>query len=80
MYTYGIKVTADNVLVKGIDCKTNTFYISNILGNLICEYCIGANFSFGGDGAVVSGTFNYCTAGDYSFSFKGMHQVHLITV
>lgn len=66
-YFYGIKVTANNILVKGINCKTNTFYIADNLDNLICEYCIGGDYSFGGWMGNVSGTFNNCKGGDYSF-------------
>lgn len=69
-YIYGIKVTANNVLVKGINCKTNTFYIGNYLDNLICEYCIGGKFSFGAFGTA-SGTFTNCIGGEYSFAFFG---------
>lgn len=63
-YVYGIKVIADYILIKGINCKTNTFYIESYLNNLICEYCIGGNKSFG---IVSSGTFNHCIGGNYSF-------------
>ena len=74
-YTYGIKVNADFTLIKGINCKTNTFHIGNYLDNLICEYCTGGDNSFGGNGGfasgsnsvTVSGTFNHCTGGYYSF-------------
>lgn len=71
MFTYGIKVTADNILIKGINCKTNTFYIADNLDNLICEYCIGGGNSFGGHFATPSGIFNYCIAGIYSFGGYG---------
>ena len=58
--------------VKGIDCKTNAFYIESYLDNLICEYCIGGNYSFGYDGTI-SGTFNNCIGGEYSFgSYSGI--------
>ena len=65
--TYGIKVITSNILIKGINCKTNTFYVESSLNNLICEYCIGGNNSFGYNISLLSGTFNYCTGGDGSF-------------
>ena len=65
-YTYGIKITANYTLIKGINCKTNTFYIADNLDNLICEYCIGGYNSFSGHGTA-SGTFNYCIGGTASF-------------
>ena len=68
---YGIKVTADNILIKGINCKTNTFYIGDYLYNLICEYCTGGDNSFGSYGGTASGTFNYCTGGNSSFGYGG---------
>ena len=68
--TIGIFVSADYALLKGIDCKTNTFYITNSLDNLICEHCIGGNYSFGGDGTA-SGTFNHCIGGFASFGGYG---------
>ena len=58
-YTYGIKVTANDIFIKGIDCKSNAFYIADNLNNLICEYCTGGDFSFGSYGTA-SGTFNNC--------------------
>lgn len=69
-YTYGIKITADYVLIKGINCITNTFYIESYLYNIICEHCTGGNYSFGMDG-VASGTFNDCIGGDSSFGTAG---------
>ena len=70
VYIYGIKITADNILIKGINCKTNIFYIADNLDNLICEYCIGGRSSFGGE-RTASGTFNYCIGGNYSFGTGG---------
>lgn len=70
-YLYGIKVTADNVLIKGINCKTNTFYIADNLDDLICEYCTGGYGSFAHNGGIASGTFNYCIAGGGSFGGYG---------
>lgn len=66
-YTYGIKVTTKFILIRGINCKTNTFYIEDYLDNLICEYCIGGDYSFAGAGGTPAGTFNYCIGGDMSF-------------
>ena len=63
---YGIKVITNNILIKGINCKTNTFYVEGSLNNLICEYCIGGDWSFG-SWSTITGIFNYCTGGDYSF-------------
>ena len=71
-YIYGIKVTANDILIKGINCRTNTFYIANSLDNLICEHCIGGNYSFGGGYGDASGTFNDCTGGNYSFGSGGI--------
>ena len=68
--TLGIFISADYALLKGIDCKTNTFYIANSLDNLICEYCIGGVNSFG-SGGTASGTFNHCTGGNTSFGSGG---------
>ena len=65
-YIYGIKVTTQFILIKGINCKTNIFYIEDYLDNLICEYCIGGDNSFGAFGTV-SGTFNNCIGGHNSF-------------
>lgn len=65
-YIYGIKVTNQFILIKGINCKTNAFYIADNLDNLICEYCIGGDYSFAAFGTA-SGTFNYCIGGNYSF-------------
>ena len=67
---YGIKVIANNVFIKGINCKTNIFYIANNLPNLICEYCIGDGSSFGYEN-IVSGTFNHCIGGVGSFGTNG---------
>ena len=67
-YIYGIKVTANDILIKGINCKTNTFYIADNLDNLICEYCIGGICSFG---RISPGVFNYCTGGIFSFGSPG---------
>ena len=64
---YGIKVIANNILIKGIDCKTNTFYIAGNLDNLICEYCKGGNNSFCSFNNTASGTFNHCIGGLASF-------------
>jgi hypothetical protein len=68
-YKYGIKVTANNTLVKGINCDYNTFYIANSLYYLTCINCKGGNYSFGS--GTVSGTFTNCTGGDYSFGGNG---------
>lgn len=71
-YTYGIKVTAEFILIKGINCKTNTFYIESNLDNFVCEYCIGGKRSFGSNiDGTTSGTFNYCIAGNGSFGAYG---------
>lgn len=67
----GIKVTANDILIKGINCKTNVFFIESNLDNLICEYCIGGNYSFGGGGGTASGLFNNCVGGTASFGTDG---------
>ncbi len=64
----GITVTADNSLVKGINCGSLCFVISN-LPNSVCVNCKGGNQSFGGTAA--SGTFNNCTGGNDSFGAHG---------
>jgi hypothetical protein len=69
---YGIKVTANNTLVKGINCGTNTFYIANSLDYLTCTNCTGGDYSFGGYGDITLGTFTNCTGGDRSFGSSGI--------
>jgi hypothetical protein len=67
---YGIKVTANNTFVKGINCGTNNFYIAGSLNYLTCVNCTGGNGSFGGSDTA-SGTFTNCTGGNGSFGGRG---------
>jgi hypothetical protein len=69
-YIYGIKVTADNTLLKGVNCGSNTFYIADSLDYLTCTNCIGGYLSFGSEGTV-SGTFNNCIGGLCTFGSYG---------
>ena len=66
----GINVTANNVYLKGLDCGANSFTVGNYLNTLVCENCIGGDYSFGGAGTA-SGTFSYCTGGNNSFGGYG---------
>lgn len=72
VYIDGITVSADYVHLKGIDCKTYAFGVIDNLSNLVCENCIGlGDYSFGGDGGVVPGTFINCKAKNNSFGGGG---------
>ena len=73
----GINVTANNVYLKGLNCGTNAFtihtnLISTNLNKLVCDYCVGGDFSFGLYGNV-SGEFNYCIGGNKSFGGGFLH-------
>jgi len=70
-YTFGIKVTAYDSKVKGINCVSKTFFIASNLDNLVCDTCIGGNASFGSYGGTISGTFKDCIGGNASFGSYG---------
>ena len=68
----GINVTANNVLVRGIDVGTTNFLIGDDLTGLVAEKCRGGDNSFGGFASlVVSGTFIGCTGGVRAFGGGG---------
>ncbi len=62
-----ISVTAPNVRVTGIEVKTDAFHINNDLSDIVITNCKGGDYSFGGDGAIVSGRFIGCIGGNNSF-------------
>lgn len=64
--TANIVVTADNVLLRGIDVGTNTFDVGGNLAGLVVENCRGGSSSFGAF-VTLSGTFTDCVGGQYSF-------------
>ena len=69
----GIRVTTNNILIKGIKV-IGAFFIESNLNNLICENCVGGDNSFGGttmSSTVTSGTFIRCTGGEHSFGGYG---------
>jgi len=72
VFLNGISVTANDVLLRGINCGPSAFKIATNLNLLKCEYCTGGDYSFGGSSisgvaVTTSGTFTNCTAGSYSF-------------
>lgn len=69
-FTNGINVTANNVFLKGL--KTSlVFELANNLNLLICDTCVGGDYSFGragfSGGLIVSGRFTNCIGGYRSF-------------
>ena len=66
-----IDVTVDGIFLKGIDVQDKPFTIATDLDLLRVENCIGSDYSFGGDGEIVSGTFTDCIAGGNSFGGSG---------
>lgn len=63
-----IKVTANDVFIKGIDVGTNPFILETNLNNLKLEKCKGlGSGSFGGTEKTISGTFIECIGGTASF-------------
>lgn len=67
----GIDITANNVLVRGIDVGTTNFLIGDDLAGLVAENCKGGDDSFRGNGGSASGTFTNCTGGDNAFGGFG---------
>jgi hypothetical protein len=70
-FYYGIKVTANNTLVKGINCDNKIFHIADSLNYLTCINCIGNGNNSFGSSCTASGTFINCTGGSYSFGSFG---------
>jgi hypothetical protein len=71
-----IVVTANNILLKGIDVQDKAFLIATDLELLIVENCKGGDFSFGGvyqyvNPLTVSGTYLNCLGGEFSFGGEG---------
>lgn len=65
-YINSIRITANNIFVKGVDVQTKQFRVETNLNSLTVENCKGGDYSFG-YGVTVSGTFTNCTAGGSSF-------------
>lgn len=65
-----VNVTADNVLLRGIDGGTGEFSVSGDLDGLVVEKCRGFDQSFVIYGRA-SGTFTDCIGGDDSFGGFG---------
>ena len=75
-YIFSISITADYSKVKGINTGTKAIEVGGNwafanLPNLICDTCIGGNYSFGGGGGTASGIFSNCTGGEGSFGGYG---------
>ncbi len=77
----GINVAANNVILRNIDCGTNSFSLGkddgsgNIrINNAKCYNCLGGVYSFGsivsGSVTITSSDFNGCTSGNNSFGFR----------
>lgn len=65
-----IRISANDVFVKGVDVGTKRFNIATNLNLIKIENCKGGNLSFG-ENVVVSGTFTNCEGGTYSFGGLG---------
>ena len=65
-----INVTANDILLKGIDTQDKPFTIATNLDLLKVESCIGGFYSFVTLG-VASGTFTNCVGGEESFGSYG---------
>jgi hypothetical protein len=66
-----LHINANNILVKGIDVVEGAIKVGASLSNLVVEKCSGGHHSFNPILAspfqTLSGTFNDCTGGSYSF-------------
>ena len=66
-----IKITANNIFVKGVDTLLKPFNVENNLKLLTIENCKGGDYSFGNSSfsnpQTISGTFIGCEAGNSSF-------------
>jgi hypothetical protein len=63
-------VTANQVIVKGLNLSTMTFGVADNLSDAVFENCLGGDQSFGGDNSSVDGTFINCEAINNSFGGK----------
>jgi hypothetical protein len=63
-------VTANQVIVKGLNLSTMTFGVADNLSDAVFENCFGGDQSFGGDNSSVDGTFINCEAINNSFGGK----------
>jgi len=67
MVAVGIKVTANDVFLKGITTKTFSFILGDDLSDLKLENCVGGTKSFNSPSGTFSGTATDCIAGSFSF-------------
>ena len=75
--SYGsIKITANNIYVKGLNTQTKALLVESGLNNLTMDNCVFGYYSIGGFNenfgfatpANISGKFNDCEGGDYCFA------------
>ncbi len=65
-----LNVSADDVVIRGIDVGSQELKITGDKPLQVWEFCTGGDGSFGGDGTA-SGTFTNCTGGSASFGGYG---------
>jgi hypothetical protein len=65
-----IKVTGNDVFIRGIDVGTKQFFIESNLNNLKLENCKGGLNSYAFNGTI-SGNLNNCVGGGNSFAYGG---------
>ena len=53
----GIKVTTDNIYIKGINCNLDKFELFGIINKCIFENCKGGNDSFNTESVIINSVF-----------------------
>lgn len=75
--SYGsVKITANNIYVKGLNTQTKALLVESGLNNLTMDNCVFGQYSIGGFNqnfgfatpANISGKFNNCEGSDYCFA------------